>query len=129
MGTVIARAPTNVYVDGFNLYYRCLKGTAFKWLDLSRLCGQLLPGHEIHRIRYFTAVVQARSPDFKQSTDQHFYLRALSTIPNLTIHYGLFRTRRVRAWLAEPPAAGSRTVEVLRARADRLLSSSSGRPI
>ena len=24
---------TNVYVDGFNLYYGCLKSTPYKWLD------------------------------------------------------------------------------------------------
>jgi len=34
---------TNVYVDGFNLYYGCLKGTPYKWLDLGALCQALLP--------------------------------------------------------------------------------------
>jgi hypothetical protein len=29
---------TNVYVDGFNLYYGCLKGTPYKWLDLDAMC-------------------------------------------------------------------------------------------
>ncbi len=29
---------TNVYVDGFNLYYGCLKGTPYRWLDLGALC-------------------------------------------------------------------------------------------
>jgi hypothetical protein len=29
---------TNVYIDGFNLYYGCLKGTPYKWLDLDALC-------------------------------------------------------------------------------------------
>ena len=24
---------TNVYIDGFNLYYRALKDTPFRWLD------------------------------------------------------------------------------------------------
>ncbi|MES2942347.1 MAG: NYN domain-containing protein [Pseudomonadota bacterium] len=28
---------TRVYVDGYNLYYGCLKGSAFKWLDLLSL--------------------------------------------------------------------------------------------
>jgi hypothetical protein len=28
---------TNVYIDGFNLYYGCLKGTPHKWLDLDAL--------------------------------------------------------------------------------------------
>ena len=38
---------TNVYVDGFNLYYGCLKGSPHKWLDLETLCGHLLPAHQI----------------------------------------------------------------------------------
>jgi len=25
---------TNVYVDAFNLYYGCIKGTQYKWLNL-----------------------------------------------------------------------------------------------
>lgn len=31
----------NVYVDGFNLYYGCLKDTSPKRLHLSNLCGML----------------------------------------------------------------------------------------
>ena len=27
---------TNVYVDGFNLYYGCVKGTPHRWLDLAQ---------------------------------------------------------------------------------------------
>jgi hypothetical protein len=26
----------NIYIDGFNLYYRALKGTPYRWLDLVR---------------------------------------------------------------------------------------------
>lgn len=28
---------TRIYIDGYNLYYGCLKGTAYKWLDLLSL--------------------------------------------------------------------------------------------
>lgn len=28
---------TRVYIDGYNFYYGCLKGTSYKWLDLLRL--------------------------------------------------------------------------------------------
>lgn len=35
---------TRVYVDGYNFYYGCLKGTAYKWLDLLALFEkQILP--------------------------------------------------------------------------------------
>lgn len=53
----------NVYIDGFNLYYGCLKGTAYKWLDLEALAKRLLPKDEINRIRYFTAKVDGRAGD------------------------------------------------------------------
>ena len=32
-----------VYIDGFNLYYGALKGTAYKWLDLDRYFRMLRP--------------------------------------------------------------------------------------
>ena len=88
---------TNVYIDGFNLYYRALRRSPqYKWLDLARLSQALLPNHTINRIRYFTAIVDQRPGDdpLKQHR-QLLYLRALQTIPNLSIHYGQFKTRNV----------------------------------
>ena len=70
---------TNVYVDAFNVYYGCLRGSAFKWLDLGALSRRLLPRDNIHRIRYFTALVAARPPTFRQPQRQQAYLRALRT--------------------------------------------------
>ncbi len=105
---------TNVYVDGFNLYYGCVKGTPYRWLDLAQLCRILLPSDRIHRIRYFTALVQSRLDNPQQPERQQTYLRALRTIPNLSIHYGHFLSHVVRLPLAQPPAAGPRTVEVVR---------------
>ncbi len=49
---------TNVYVDRFNLYYDAIKNTAFKWLDLSKLCSLVLPNDPIQEIKYFTALVK-----------------------------------------------------------------------
>ncbi|MDY6916713.1 MAG: NYN domain-containing protein [Chloroflexota bacterium] len=99
----------NVYIDGFNLYNRAVKGTAYKWLDLSKLCQALLLGHEIHRIRYFTALVHARPNDPQR---QQVYLRALRTIPNLTIEYGQFRARIKERPLVAPIPGESRNVLV-----------------
>src|SRR5271165_304286 len=36
-------ARTIVYIDGFNLYYRALKGTAHKWLDIASMSAACLP--------------------------------------------------------------------------------------
>jgi uncharacterized LabA/DUF88 family protein len=94
---------TNIYVDAFNLYYGCLRGTPFKWLDVAMLCKVLLPRDTIHRIKYFTAVVEARSEDPGQRLRQQFYLRALATIPNLSIYYGHFLSHAVSMPLAANP--------------------------
>jgi len=103
---------TNVYVDGFNLYYRAVKGTRYKWLDLSRLCSILLPSYQVNRIRYFTALVDARVDDPQSRIRQQTYLRALKTVPNLSIHYGQFRTRRKRTPLVSSGDGVGAIVEV-----------------
>lgn len=85
-------ARVNVYVDGFNLYYGAVKGTSFRWLDLRKLSERILkPGSRINRIRYFTALVDGRK-DPATPHRQQTYLRALGTIPGLTVHYGSFTT-------------------------------------
>ena len=105
---------TNVYIDAFNLYYGCIKGTPFRWLDLRLLSEKLLPRHQIHRVRYFTARIQARPRDIQAPQRQQTYLRALQTIPNLTIHYGHFLSRPTRMPLARPRLIGPKTAEVLK---------------
>lgn len=105
---------TNVYVDGFNLYYGSLKGTSYRWLDLSQLCRVTLKGHDIDRIRYFTARVQSRPDNPQQMQRQQVYIRALNTIPILSVHYGYFLSKKERMLLANPSPGGPRTVEVVR---------------
>lgn len=105
---------TNVYVDSFNLYYGCLKGTAYRWLDLDALCGRLLPSNQINRIRFFTARVVSRPSDPTQAQRQQAYLRALQTIPHLQIHYGQFLTKPVSMPLERPQPGGPSFVSVLK---------------
>ena len=94
---------TYVYVDGFNLYYRAVRHTQYKWLDILKLCQATLgPGNKINQIRYFTANVSGRrDPD--APIRQQAYLRALSTIPQLTIHKGRFLVATKWAKIADPP--------------------------
>jgi uncharacterized LabA/DUF88 family protein len=84
---------TYVYIDGFNFYYGCLKGTAFRWLDIAQMCNLLLPNNDIQRIRYFTAPVVARPNDPDQAVRQQIYFRALRTLPNFDIILGRFLTK------------------------------------
>ena len=93
----------NVYIDGFNFYYGAVKGTPYKWLDLSRLCQLLLPRCQINRIKYFTALVNARAHDPQQPIRQQTYLRALRTIPTMEIVYGHFLSSEVSMLVAGSP--------------------------
>jgi hypothetical protein len=95
----------HVYVDGFNLYYGALKRTPWKWLDLGALCQVMLPHDAIEQIHYFTARVSARPHNPTSAHDQGLYIRALRTIPNLSITYGHFLTHSVPMYLSSaiPP--------------------------
>lgn len=105
---------TNVYIDGFNLYYGAVRGTSNKWLDLEALCHRLLPKDDIKRIRYFTARISARPGDPQQPQRQQTYLRALESLPTVSIHYGHFLTHTVRMPLANHNPGGPATAEVLK---------------
>lgn len=87
---------TNVYIDGFNLYYGSLKYTPYKWLDVSKLIKSLYPAVTINKIRYFTAQVKPWAHDRDAPVRQNIYLRALRTLHNTTIHEGRFALREVR---------------------------------
>lgn len=88
---------TVVYVDGFNLYYRALRKTRHKWLDLQALCQAALPkACNIIAINYYTARVSgSRNPTSPK--DQNAYLKALGTLPSLHIHFGNFQV--TNAWM------------------------------
>ena len=95
----------NIYVDGFNLYYGAVKGTPYRWLNIAAMCQLLLPNDQIDQIKYFTALVKPRPNDLDQLLRQRIYLRALLTIPNLTIILGSFLEHEVMMPHA-PPLSG-----------------------
>ena len=94
---------TFVYVDGFNLYYRALKRTPYKWLNIDALCRHLLPKAHVDAIKYYIARVTARPHDPDQPTRQNIYLRALSTIRHLEIVEGAFLSKPASLPLASDP--------------------------
>jgi hypothetical protein len=96
-------ARTIVYIDGFNLYYRALKRTAHKWLDLVAMSAACLPsGHQIQAINYYTARISGRL-DPTAPARQHAYLLALQSLPAVTIHYGSFLVTKKWSGLVQPP--------------------------
>ena len=105
---------TVVYVDGFNLYYGAVKGTAFKWLNIMALCKHLLPKNEIIKIKYFTAPVTARHNDPDQPNRQQLFFRAIQTIPELEIIYCHFLSHEIMMPLAHPTPGGPKYVRVIK---------------
>lgn len=103
---------TIVYVDGYNFYYGCLKGTPYKWLDIVRLFKEhILPSSsfgvdsDLTRLNYFTADIlerAARSPDSVSS--QMRYLRALNlTYPDFVeVHKGFYTLLPMKAHVIDP---------------------------
>ena len=65
-------------------------------------------------IRYFTALINVSSHDPNGQFRQKQYLRALATLPQVTIHRGHFLTHRVKMPLATRPPKGSPLVEVIK---------------
>lgn len=105
----------NVYIDGFNLYYGCLQGSPYRWLDVLALSRATLPNDSINRIRYFTARINTRPGDTRSNAHkrlrQQLYLRAIETIPGLCVHYGHYLAKTKRRPLVHPQSGWPRTAE------------------
>lgn len=78
---------TIIYVDGYNLFYGCLKHTPYKWLDLYTLFSKHIlkvqsPQSAIQKIKYFTAPIKAKLATHGQEAQkaQDTYHRALTTV-------------------------------------------------
>ncbi len=73
---------TIIYIDGFNLYYGCLKNTDDKWLDLFALFSYILneqnPNSELIKIKFFTANIKTKFATNKRAQQSQLaYHRAL----------------------------------------------------
>ena len=99
---------TQVYVDGFNLYYGALKDTPFKWVDPVKLAYQLLPAsYSVSKLKYFTARVSG-IPDAGAPARQQAYLSALATLPEVEVIWGSFLSKTIWRPLTNLPVAGRR---------------------
>jgi uncharacterized LabA/DUF88 family protein len=96
-----------VYIDGFNLYYGAIRGGPYKWLDLQSLFTRLRQADQIQRIYYFTALV-----DGNGRARQETYLKALATLPLVTIVLGKYKHKRVRCGVLACGYTGDRFFSV-----------------
>jgi 6-hydroxy-3-succinoylpyridine 3-monooxygenase len=101
---------TRVYIDGYNLYYGCLKKTPYKWLDLKALfVNQVLPS--VHHnsppkllnqgIKFFTAkIVEKAALDINSTKDQETYHNALKKHigDDLCLYEGYYAVNKVHAF-------------------------------
>ena len=95
---------TYIYIDGFNLYYRSLKGTPYKWLDIESMCQQLLSDNaDIKAIKYFTARIKERTNSTGAVDRQHAYLAAIEAqCPLCEIIEGEYYIRKKKRKLRTP---------------------------
>ena len=101
-----------LYVDGFNLYHRLLKGrVGCKWLDLVQLAHRLFPSDELDEVHYFTARIKALG-DPQAPQRQQVYLRALDTQSNVRVHFGYFQIEKKWRRLVTPAPGRKKSAEV-----------------
>lgn len=115
-GTAFLR--TRIYVDGYNLYYGCLKGTPFKWLDVLSLFevyvlpsvtadigGQrLLPVLDLLAVKFFTAPILervAKAADSVQCQDRYHAALTKHQSGRLEIIKGYYSLTTTRAMLVD----------------------------
>ena len=96
-----------VYVDGFNLYYGALRGGAYKWLNLERFFKTLRTDDDVQHIYFFTAVIEG-----SHVQSQISYLRALETLPLVSVVFGRFKMKRVPCRIPECQHVGYRFFNV-----------------
>lgn len=106
---------TSIYIDGYNLYYGCLRKTPYKWLDLKSLLTKVLQeSNEIVKIKYFTAKVTSRPGNPTAPIHQQSYIRALEAyIPEIEVIYGYHLSNTVSMRLAVPNN-GQKYVDVIK---------------
>jgi uncharacterized LabA/DUF88 family protein len=118
----MARPTAILYVDGFNLYRRCLERyPELKWLDLLAFARNLMPDVDVLAVHYFTARIRpGTSTDLQKPQRQQVYLRALATLePVVQVHLGTFRVDP-REMVAHPVEVDQRTGELRRVRVRKI---------
>ncbi|WP_355582361.1 6-hydroxy-3-succinoylpyridine hydroxylase [Xanthomonas cannabis] len=114
----MATLRTRVYIDGYNLYYGCLRKTPYKWLDLVELFGKHILPSILHRtaphapasrmvldhcaIRYFTAPIVPRAAKGTDSVaSQLQYHRALATNDRISITSGYYSLSKSNQYVVD----------------------------
>ncbi len=110
-----------IYVDGYNLFYGCLKHSRDKWLDLKVLLGDHIlkaqaPSSELDSIKFFTADIKAKVASNGQAAQlaQQSYHRALEQLypGTVSIIKGYYSLDKARLLAYQQPPDKSARVDV-----------------
>lgn len=110
---------TRIYIDGYNLYYGCLKGTHLKWLDLLALFEKsilpsvtaMIDGHNIASdlqpaaIKFFTAPIleqAAKASDSIQCQEQYHAALSKHQPGRVETIKGYYSLTKARAKVIDP---------------------------
>lgn len=109
---------TRVYIDGYNLYYGCLRRTPYKWLDLLKLFEDCIFPTVLYRtapdapvsimqldacaIRYFTAPILSRAAKAEDCINsQRQYHKALESSGRISLTYGYHSLTKSNQYLVD----------------------------
>jgi len=85
------------YIDGFNLYNGVVKTSRLKWVNLARMCSEVLPATDtVACVKYFTSAVHPRATNPDTRSRQENYWNALWTVPEIQIVKGFFPSAKSR---------------------------------
>lgn len=98
-----AKKRSIVYIDGFNLYYGCIKGGPNRWLNLELYFQRLRPNDDIQAVRYFTALINGPG-----QARQRIYLQALATLPKVEVVLGQYKRKSITCSVIGCNHAGSK---------------------
>lgn len=113
---------TIIYIDGYNLFYGCLKHSNDKWLDLHKLFSRILneqnPSSKLITIKFFTADIKASvaSNGDAAMIAQNHYHRALKALygDKISIIKGYYSLEKARLLAYRKPPDKEHRVDVWR---------------
>lgn len=112
---------TICYVDGYNLFYGCLKHSGDKWLDLHKLLFEQIihqqnPASELVEIKFFTADIKAKIASHGDAAQQaqQAYHRALQQLypAKISIINGYYSLEKAKLLAYKQPPDKLDRVEV-----------------
>ncbi|MCA8936699.1 MAG: NYN domain-containing protein [Planctomycetes bacterium] len=83
---------TCVYIDALNLYYKRLRRSRFRWLDLVKFADLLLTQDTVAQVNLYYAAVKSPPWDRGSHDRQNTYFSALRTLERLELIEGKMRT-------------------------------------